>query len=184
MSRFFGVTGVWLAFICGETLTFLLVTLMVRARTIRLRPIKAVDAYSLLPPDFGVRDEDCFEATAVDFEEIIKASEAATRFSLDHELSTKLSMVIALCIEEMGSNIIKYGFRGKKSHNIDIRLMLIEDRVVLRIRDNCAHFDPVKYMEMHDDDHSSHIGIRMIMGMVREAKYVNSLGLNNLILTV
>ena len=47
------------------------------------------------------------------------------------------------------------------------------------------NFDPVKYLEMHeDDDPASHIGIRMVMKLVKDANYVNSLGLNNLTLTL
>ena len=52
-------------------------------------------------------------------------------------------------------------------------------------RDNCISFDPTKYLELHQDsDPTAHIGIRMIMGMVKEADYVNTLGLNNLTLVI
>ena len=47
------------------------------------------------------------------------------------------------------------------------------------------NFDPIKYLELHsDDDPTSHIGIRMVMKMVKSANYVNSLGLNNLTLVM
>ena len=37
-------------------------------------------------------------------------------------------------------------------------------------------------MKLHeqDEDPTAHIGIRMVMKMVREARYTSSLGLNNL----
>ncbi len=45
------------------------------------------------------------------------------------------------------------------------------------------NFDPVKYLELHqDDDPVAHIGLRMTMRAVKEANYVNSLGLNILTL--
>ena len=46
-------------------------------------------------------------------------------------------------------------------------------------------FDPTKYLELHrSDDPASHIGLRMVMGMTKEAFYINTLGLNNLTLLI
>ena len=59
--------------------------------------------------------------------------------------------------------------------------------MLIRIRDNCKDFDPVKYLEMNRekmDDPGSHIGIRMTLKMVKNVQYVNSLGLNNLTLEI
>ena len=40
-------------------------------------------------------------------------------------------------------------------------------------------------MDLHSsDDPMAHIGIRMVMKMVRDATYVNSMGLNNLTLVL
>ena len=90
-------------------------------------------------------------------------------------------MYIALAIEEIGNNIFAYGFTDNRTHNIDIRLVIKEEITFLRIRDNCQSFDPVKYVELHqNDDPASHIGIRMVMKIVKEARYENSFGLNNL----
>ena len=99
-------------------------------------------------------------------------------------MDRRKAMLLGLCVEEMTVNIIEHGFsKDKLSHNVDIRLVLEEDSQVIRIRDNCVRFDPTKYLELHrSDDPAAHIGLRMVMGMVREAAYVNSLGLNNLTL--
>ena len=60
-----------------------------------------------------------------------------------------------------------------------------DDANVIRIRDNCRRFDPTNYLELHQTlDPVAHIGIRMVMAMVREATYVNPLGLNNLTLVL
>ena len=85
----------------------------------------------------------------------------------------------------MANNIVAHGFKGKKDHSIDVRVMLKNGSPVLRLRDNCAGFDPVKYLELHeDDDPVAHIGIRMVIKLVKDANYVNSLGLNNLTLSL
>ena len=61
--------------------------------------------------------------------------------------------------------------------------MINKDSTILCIKDNCSKFDPIKYMELHqDDDPFAHLGIRMIMKLVKDANYSNSFGLNNLLL--
>ena len=93
-------------------------------------------------------------------------------------------MLIGLCVEEMTVNIIEHGFtKDKLSHNVDVRLVIEQDKRIVRIRDNCVNFDPTKYLELHQsDDPVAHIGLRMVMGMVKETNYINTLGLNNLTL--
>ena len=88
-------------------------------------------------------------------------------------------------MQKLSLNIVEYGFSGdKKSHSLDIRYMEKQGKRVLRFRDDCRHFDPVSYLELHrtDENPGAHIGIRMVMAMVRDAVYINSLGLNNLTL--
>ncbi len=182
LSRFAKVTGVWLAFLCGEGITLMLICLLVFVRSKQFS-INA-EAFSMLSNDFGVDDSDCFENSVTASDQVVGVSEQACDFCLSHGLSRKLSTVIALCIEEMANNIAHYGFKDNKQHSIDIRVMIKNGSPVLRIRDNCENFDPVKYMQLHeDDDPAAHIGIRMVMKLVRDANYVNSLGLNNLMLT-
>ena len=91
-------------------------------------------------------------------------------------------MLIGLSVEEMTINILEHGFtKDKLAHNVDVRLVLDADSRIIRIRDNCVRFDPTTYLELHrSEDPAAHIGLRMVMGMVKEANYVNSLGLNNL----
>ena len=95
-------------------------------------------------------------------------------------------MLVGLCVEEITVNIIDHGFtKDKKPHSIDVRMVVQGDRRIIRIRDNCVNFDPTKYLELHrdkDGDPAAHIGLRMVMSMVKEAEYINTLGLNNLTL--
>lgn len=89
-------------------------------------------------------------------------------------------------MEEIVLNVIQHGFKDTPgTNNVDLRLIANDDKTVIRFRDNCRSFDPTDYLELHrDDDPVSHIGIRMIMGIVKEADYVNTLGLNNLTLVL
>ena len=185
LSLFLKVTGVWTGYLAGELLTLTVITVIVFVRARKAGTAFNMDAYSMLPEGFGAKDSDCFECSVTSLDDIVEASQSALDFCLSKKIPSKLSMIIALSIEEMGNNIVKHGFNDGKPHMIDIRVALVDDASILRIRDNCKRFDPVKYMEMHNnDDPSKHIGIRMIMSLVKNANYVNSLGLNNLTLTL
>ena len=184
-SRFLGVDGVWLGYVSGETLTWLVICAVVFIRNKRVAV--TADAFSLLPADFGVTEGEMMEAAITNDNEAVEASRRAAVFCREHGRTPKQSGMIALCVEEMVENIVKHGFRKTGGHDcrIDVRLLFKGDDCMIRIRDNCVNFDPVKYMELHrDDDPFSHIGIRMVMKTVKEADYVNSLGLNNLRLVV
>ena len=184
LSRFAGTTGVWLGFVCGETLTLLIISAVVwiKNRKITFTP----DAYSLLPADFGAKEGEYVEMSIDSVDSSVEASVKASEFCREHGEDKRTCSFIALCIEEMANNIVLHGFtKDNKEHSVDIRLTFKDGRRVIRIRDNCVNFDPVKYIELHsNDDPASHIGIRMVMKMVKSANYVNSLGLNNLTLVL
>ena len=182
LSRFLGVTGIWLGFLCGETATLAVFSALVWRHAGRVS--LSAEAYSMLEPDFGAAPERCFECKIQSVPEAAEASQRVTEFCRERGVSQRNAMLVGLCVEEITHNIIQHGFSsGKGEHNVDLRLVLDEDSRVIRIRDNCVNFDPTKYMEMHEsDDPTAHIGLRMVMRMVKQANYVNSLGLNNLTL--
>lgn len=185
LSRFMGIKGIWLGFLFGEceALLFICAVVFIRKKAVRFD----TSTFSMLSDDYGAKPEDCFEMTITSSQQVIEASKQASEFCKDHGTSSRLGSLIALCIEEMANNTVKHGFEGENDdkHSIDIRLMLKQEETVIRMRDNCRNFDPVNYLELHeDDDRFSHIGIRMIMKMVKDANYVNSLGLNNLTLRI
>ena len=185
LSRFLKINGVWLGFVCGEILTFAFISVYVFVKNKKVS--FTAKAYSLIDEDFGVSDENCFERSISCREDVTPVSEAASQFCISRGLSSRLSNMIALCIEEMAYNTIHHSFyRDNQEHSIDIRILIMEEGPVLRIRDNCISFDPVKYFEVHKEDEGreDHIGIRMVMGMVTKVRYVNTLGLNNLTLTI
>ena len=182
LSRFWGVDGIWLGYLFGEGFTWLVIVAVV---WIRHRGVSfSADAFSMLPKDFGAREGDYMEMTLQNAEDPVQASVKAEEFCLGHGESRRNSSMIALCVEEMTNNIIRHGFtKDKKKHSIDIRLLFKGDKRLLRIRDDCVNFDPVDYVKLHEsEDPTSHIGIRMVMKMVKNANYINSLGLNNLTL--
>ncbi len=184
LSRFLGTTGVWLSFLGGEILTMTVICAVVWHKS-RKTAVSA-EVFALLPKLFGVKDEDKFEMTIRSQEEAAVASTKAAEFCRAHGESARNSMLISLCVEEMVNNIVEHGFtKDRKDQSVDVRILFKGDKRIIRIRDNCRNFDPVEYLKLHEsDDPTAHIGIRMVMKMVKSANYVNSLGLNNLTLVL
>lgn len=184
LSRVWKTTGVWLGFVCGETLTLIVIAAVIWIREKRI--VLSADAFSMLPRAFGVSEADCMETSIKSIEEVSEASKQAAAFCAAHGESSKNCMQIALCVEEMLNNIVEHGFtKDQKEHSADLRILFKDETRVIRIRDNCVNFDPVSYLELHKtDDPVAHIGIRMVMKMVKSANYVNALGLNNLTLVL
>ena len=184
LSLFLGTTGVWLAFLCGEGLTLLLLCLHVWRENRRVS--FSAEDFALLSPDFGARPEDCFECSVRDLAGAAAASEGASVFCRAHGQSERMSVLVGLCIEEMTGNIVRHGFkRDGDEHHIDVRLVFRDGEGLIRIRDNCTLFNPLHYLELHrQDDPTAHIGIRMVTAGARDVTYLNSFGLNNLTIRI
>ena len=175
LSRFMGVTGTWLYFVAGELLTLLCVSAYVWRKNKMGLP--ASEAYLLLRNDFGVQKENLMEVDIHSLDEVTAASQAAEAFCIAHGQSEKVANHIALCVEEMASNTVQYGFAKGQNNHLSIRIQHQQDRWVLRFRDDCKAFDPVRYVP--EGDHDA-LGIRLVTAMADDIHYTYSLNLNNL----
>jgi len=175
LSRFFGVTGVWLYFLTGETLTLLLTALLVwkQNRAVTLAP----QAFLLLRKSFGVRPEDLMEIDIRSLADVDQATRQAESFCLRHGQSPKMSNHIALCVEEMASNTVIHGFDKKGGNHLSVRIQNKGSRWILRFRDDCSAFDPVSYVPRGEEDA---LGLRLVTAMADDLRYTYSLNLNNL----
>ncbi|MBR7011221.1 MAG: ATP-binding protein [Oscillospiraceae bacterium] len=178
----FSTTGIWLGYLCGECLTLLALSAVVWKQSGKLS--LSAPAYALLPEGFGAREGDYLELSFRDIPGALAASQKVYSFCQLHGESPRDCMMIGLCVEEIGVNVIEHGFAGSgRQHSAELRLLIKDGKRVIRLRDDCVSFDPVHYMDLHrDDDPTAHIGLRMVMKMVRRANYINTLGLNNLTL--
>ena len=183
-GRFWGITGFWIGTIVAQFLTFIAMSSIIWKKAGRIS--FSADVYSYLDRDFGADPDECMEISMSNEKEVIAASEKIVGFCREKGMKQKTSMLIGLCVEEIAGNVIEHGFSKKDlSDSVNFKLLIKEDSLILRFRDNGSDFDPTKYLELHQDsDPASHIGLKMIMRMVSDASYVNTLGLNNLTLTV
>ena len=75
--------------------------------------------------------------------------------------------------------------RTRKKHSVDIRLTCTEGRIILRMRDDCAAFDPSQHARiLNPDDGVKDYGIRMVYDLAKEVNYQNLLDQNVLTITL
>lgn len=171
--------AVWLAYIIAEVTAIITIIIFAAVRK-RGFPSKASD-YLFLKEPFGVDDENLFEVSITNRDEIIPASESVAEFCSRHNAPAKTATLLSLFVEELSSNIVEYGFADGKKHSIDIRLFCTDEGWTLRFRDDCRQFDPTAWIKLHQsDDPTANIGIRMVCGMAKKVNYLSTMELNNL----
>ena len=179
LSRVAGLRGVWFYFVTGETLTLLGVMFYVWRKQGRVT-WRAEDIL-LLQPDFGVPEADRLEAPLRDMEGVMAFSRDAAQFCGDHGGQQRLANHLALCVEEMGGNIVTHGFARDGKNSLSIRLQVKDGHWTLRFRDDCMAFDPISHVAQKEGES---LGIRLAMRMADEARYTYSMNLNNLTLVL
>lgn len=175
-----GVDAIWAFYFAGEAITLLGIYLYTSVKKHNWLPVTANQL--LLPEGFGVAEGDLIEANITSTEDVLSAARAASDFCLAHGQTSLIANRIALCIEEMGTNTVKYGFTDGRPHQLNVRVQHKGERWILRFRDDCHAFDPVSHIPSGDAQDS--LGIRVLLGMSREIRYTYSMNLNNLTIVV
>lgn len=145
---------------------------------------RSMEELLAIPRDFGVPEEERLDLTVKSREDVVAVAERIQHFCLDRGISERSAYLAGLSMEEMAGNVVDHGFsKDRKSHTIDIRVVHKDERVILRIKDDCVPFDPHQRQEMTEsEDPVRNIGIRLVFKAATEVQYQNILGLN--VLTV
>lgn len=141
----------------------------------------------LVPDGFGNYDGKVIEITADTLVEISGMSRIAGLFCQENNIDKVVANKLALCIEEIGTNIIEHGFKDGKDHEINMRIAVKEKEIILRIRDDCQAFNPIERYKMktkNNNDPTKNIGIRMVTGLCSSVNYICTYSTNNLIMKI
>ena len=87
----------------------------------------------------------------------------------------------------MAGNVVEHDFsKDSRKHSADIRVVHKDNDIILRIRDNCAGFNPSEYVRMMEagDEAGKNIGIRLVYSLASDIKYQNLLGMNVLTIRI
>ena len=119
--------------------------------------------------------------------DVTQTAKTVQTFCNQHGLSRKAGIHAGLCLEEIAGNIVRYGFRAdRRRHDIEVRVVLKEQDVTLRIKDDCVPFNPQEWHEMTSSgtDPTKNVGIRLVYGIADEVEYRSMLGMNVLTIVV
>jgi anti-sigma regulatory factor (Ser/Thr protein kinase) len=105
-------------------------------------------------------------------------SEQLTEFARSNGVAERESQIVGLTAEEIVNNIITYGYKHNQKNYIDVGLKIIDDLLVLRIRDDGLPFDPTKY-EFDQNENYSTSGIELISKLTDKMNYMRVLSMNN-----
>ena len=135
-----------------------------------------------IPDSMSVAPEDSIVTTVSTVEEVVNTSKQVVDFCKRKGLSSRASYYCGLCIEEMAVDTIVNRFKSQNA-TIDLRLFYEGDHVRIMLRDSCQHFDPNEWLALcAPEDELRSLGIRMVSKLAGEMNYVNSLGLNILMI--
>ena len=112
-----------------------------------------------------------------------KISYELTEFARGKNIKEREAQVVGLVAEEIVNNIVTYGYKKGQKSSIDVNLKIVNDKLVLRIRDDGFPFDPTKY-EYDNDEKYSTSGILLIKSMSDKMSYLRVLNLNNTVIEI
>lgn len=119
-------------------------------------------------------------------EELDRIAAEIGRFAEDNDLPMRSAMHLDMSVEEIVSNVIKYGFDDGDVHEnaIDIALTLDGDRLAIRIADSGRPFDPLADAPAPDtaasveDRAIGGLGVHIVKTVMSEVRYTRDGGHN------
>lgn len=199
---FWGATAVWTSFLVGEAVTLAL-QLVVASVLWKRKAAKGaadgapeaaadaceraglLDKMMYLPETFQ-QDWRAWRAFSCepDIASVAACSQQVAAWCEAQGIDGRRSYLVPLAVEEMAANAVEHGFAKTKHPAIDVKLILKRDgTLVLRIRDNGAPFNPMD-LDLSAADSCSAVGVRMLRQGVRGVEYQNTVGLNNVVVTL
>jgi Na+-driven multidrug efflux pump len=139
-----GMVSIWVAFPLAEFLTAIMVLLYSFAcqrGNRQLSPVFLIDRQV-------ERDGESVSLTVRnDAESIVVAVGVIEAFCERRSLSRRLTTGIQLALEEMLVAIGENSLAGMASHTMNVRVLVLGEEVIVRIRSGGARFNPIEYAE-------------------------------------
>jgi serine/threonine-protein kinase RsbW len=109
-------------------------------------------------------------------DDLSRVTEEAVRFIEERGVSGRAVYVANLTIEEMGTNILKYGYDDTAVHEILLRLEIHPEALLLVLEDDGHEFNPVNAPEPDlnlpaEDRVPGGLGIHLIRKMIEQMDY-------------
>lgn len=122
-----------------------------------------------------------------DLKEVVRANAVFGEFADRHALSTAVRRSFNVAIDELMTNTVSYGFRGRTGGALGLAVELLPDRLTMTLTDDGAPFDP--WVQIAPDTTLSMesrriggLGIHLVKQMMDEARYEHRDGRNVVVL--
>lgn len=159
----------------GDLLTLIFIYIVIAISSKKI--ICNLDDIIALPEGFDIKNKMTVSISSI--KEVMEISQKVECFCKENGINDKTAMIAGLSIEEMAGNIVLHGFTKdkKKRHTIDIFVGLENEKISIRIKDDCMMFDPLKRLGTSDEI-DKNIGIRLVKNMASKMYYQTTFGLN------
>lgn len=119
--------------------------------------------------------------------DLARMPELVDRFAAEHRLSPNVVFGMNVALDEMLSNIIKYGYADDAIHEIRVRLSVDGPMVVTEIEDDGRPFDPCAAPEADVDAPAEArkvggLGIHIVRKLMAQMDYARIAGRNRLVM--
>jgi len=119
--------------------------------------------------------------------DLARMTELVDRFAAEHQLSADTVFGMNVVLDEMLSNIIKYGYSDDAIHEIRVRLSVDGTMLVFEIEDDGRPFDPCAAPEVDVDAPAEErkvggLGIHIVRKLMAQMDYARVAGRNRLIM--
>gem|GEM_PF-2774891 len=190
LSNIFGMDGVWYSlWICPAlcVLALVIYSLIVSAKNKYLTKVFLIDTQAEKNGTYSSF------STGAGVEEIMDCSRSISGFCEQNKLNKSRSNLIALAIEEMLLLIREFSLK-KRDGSMNVRILLYEDDVIMRIRNSGDKFNPLEYYKdlnlskklTLDESlrHKEFLGLKMVVDTVKNTDYCETFGVNNLTIII
>ena len=119
--------------------------------------------------------------------ELVRLTGKLANFGRLNGLSKKCIFQINLCLDELLTNIISYGYKDSCEHSINITISKQEDMLTLSIEDDGIPFNPEKLDKPHlcceaEKREIGGLGVHFVKEMMDAVNYQRCAGKNKLTL--
>lgn len=174
-----GVLGVSFATIVTEALSFFAVFIY---RIIQQKRGKLPQKGFLMIPEKDGESLADITVSSTD-KQAVEVSKQLMECCEKEGIPSEKATIISVAAEELTSNIARYGYKGNKPSFIDIRLSRVDDRLVLRVRDDSVSFNPTEYSPGESEEFRLG-GIELIRSVADKMTYTRVLNMNNTVIEV
>ena len=176
LKNIIGIRAIFIAYALAELVTIIIIYLTPCIKAKHLL-FTFEDIFEI---NKNIEVSDSINISVKDINEIVKISSEVENFCVAHGIDARRSKMSGLCLEEVAGNVVEHGFTKTKKNklSIDIYVSVIDDNVILRIRDNAPNFDPQSKLGEVENDPCKNIGIRLVSKIAKQMNYQNYFGMN------